>query len=119
MMGMIAYKIWGSTKCLFENNNFEVHRIGIYKDGYCSKHMHMHKVNCFYVEAGKLKVRVWKKDYNLCDETILGPGDIMDVKPGEYHQFEAAQDTIAFEIYYSEPISGDIIRESVGGRINE
>ena len=32
-------------------------------------------------------VRVWKNDYDLVDETILGPGDFTQVKPNEYHQF--------------------------------
>jgi len=29
--------------------------------------------------------------------------------------FTALQDTVAYEIYYSEPISNDIIRENCGG----
>ena len=114
---MKSGKCWGETRSLFTNENCEVHRIGILEKGYCSKHAHRHKHNIFYVEAGHLKVKVWKNDYDLVDETILGPGDIMDVAPGEYHQFEALKNTIAFEIYYSEPISGDIVRESVGGKI--
>ena len=59
-------------------------------------------------------IRVWKNDYNLVDETILEDGDFTQVKPGEYHQFEALEDTIAFELYWAEFDHGDIIRESVG-----
>lgn len=112
---MISGKCWGSTRCLFQNDNFEVHRIVIKKGGYCSKHYHKYKHNIFYVESGRLEVEVWKNEYNLIDKTELGNNDITDVKPGEYHRFKAIEDTLAFEIYYPEPISGDIVRESVGG----
>ncbi len=114
---MIAGKTWGLTKPLFSNENFEVHRIEVKPKHHCSKHKHEYKHNMFFVETGKLRVKVWKSDYDLCDETLLHSGDIMDVAPGEFHQFETLEAyTIAFEIYYSEPISGDIVRERCGGK---
>lgn len=114
---MINGKVWGETKLLFKNDNFELHRINIKANSHCSKHMHRFKHNMFYVEFGTLKVKVWKNDYDLVDETILTSGDIMDVAPGEYHQFETIDCiTTAFEIYYSEPISGDILRDTCGGK---
>ena len=120
MQGMINGKIWGLTKCLFVNDNFEVHRIEIKKDSKCSKHLHKYKHNIFYVEFGQVTIRVWKNDYDLVDETLLISGDIMDVAPGEYHQFETAgYPATVYEIYYSEPISGDIVRDGVGGKIKK
>jgi len=113
---MKSGKIWGSTDLIFSNDNFEVHRIFINKGGTCSKHKHQYKHNIFYVERGILNIKVWKKDYNLIDVTRLTQREMTDVPPGEFHQFEALADTVALEIYYSEPISGDIIRESVGGK---
>lgn len=108
-------KIWGETELIFKNDNFEAHRIFVKKGGYCSKHYHQYKHNIFYVELGNLLVKVQKNNYNLIDGTNLFSGDKMDVNPNEMHWFEALDDTIAFEIYYSEPISGDIVRESCGG----
>ena len=64
-------KVWGSTQPLFNKNNVEIHRIKTNKGGYCSKHKHEHKYNCFYVERGLLKITVWKNDYDLVDETML------------------------------------------------
>ena len=61
-------------------------------------------------------VRVWQKDYDLIDETILKPGDFMRVKPGVYHQFEGLEDGVAFELYWAEFDHNDIKRESVGHR---
>ena len=114
---MISGKIWGHTKSIISNENFEVHRIEIKPGCHCSKHKHNYKYNMFYVEQGFLKVKVWKNDYNLCDVTELMKGDFTIVAPGEYHQFYTDKDcAIVYEIYYTHPIIDDIVRESCGGK---
>ena len=110
-----AGKVWGESSLIHANSALEFHRIEIEQDGYCSKHMHEFKWNGFYVESGHLVVKVYQEDYDLIDETNLGPGDFMQVKPGLYHSFHAAVDTIAFELYWAEFNHDDIVRESVGG----
>lgn len=107
-------KIWGSTELVHSNGMFEFHRINAKKGGVCSKHKHQFKWNGFFVESGHLLIRVWKNDYALVDETHLYAGDFMQVKPGEFHQFEAIEDTVAFELYWAEFDSNDIVRETVG-----
>jgi quercetin dioxygenase-like cupin family protein len=94
----------------------EISRIEINKGGFCSKHFHRSKFNSFFLESGKLKIKVWKNDYDLCDETILEPGDFTTVNPTEFHQFEALEDCVAFEIYWVNLEADDIIRENVGGK---
>jgi len=111
---MLEGKVWGKTRMLIANPFFEFYRIEITKGGVCSKHKHKHKINYFYIESGKLLIRVWKSNYNLVDETILGPGDFTQVQPGEYHQFEALEDSLAFELYWAEFNHNDIERETVG-----
>jgi hypothetical protein len=59
-------------------------------------------------------VRVWQKDYNLVDETILESGQYTKVKPSVYHQFECLESGVAFELYWAEFNHNDIKRESVG-----
>ena len=113
-MGNISGKIWGQTELVFANSNIEFHRIDIKKGGTCSKHKHNYKFNCFYCMAGQLLIRTWKNDYYLVDETLLNSGDFMSVAPGEYHQFEAIEDCIAFELYYAHFDHDDIQRETVG-----
>lgn len=108
-------KVWGSTQCLFFKNNVEIHRITTNKNGYCSKHKHDHKFNAFYVEKGKIKVKVWKKTYDLVDETIIETGQLTTVSPGEYHLFESLEDSVVYEIYWVELSQSDIQRENVGG----
>ena len=111
---MIAGKVWGETELLEANHALEFHRIVAKAGGICSKHKHQFKWNGFYVEYGKLLIRIWQNDYKLIDETTLTSGDWTKVKPGLYHQFEALEDTVAYELYWAEFNHNDIIRESVG-----
>ena len=68
-----------------------------------------------YIEKGKLKIRIHETEYDLVDETIASTGDLSIVKPGKYHEFEALEDTICYEIYWVELNHGDIERETIGG----
>jgi mannose-6-phosphate isomerase-like protein (cupin superfamily) len=113
---MKSGKIWGQTELLLSHPSFEIHRIETKEGGFCSKHLHKHRYNAFYVESGAILIRVWKNDYDLCDETKLLTGEIMSVSPGEYHQFESLLDSIVYEIYYGPTLDqSDIVRETVGG----
>lgn len=110
-----AGKIWGTTELIaLVPGVVEFHRIETKKGGVCSKHAHQSKTNGFYVESGKLLIRVWQKSYDLVDETILCAGDYCAVPPGIQHQFECLEDAVAFELYYAQLVSDDIVRESVG-----
>lgn len=112
---MKAGKIWGHTHQIEANNFFEFHRIET-KAGYqCSKHLHEHKWNGFFVESGTLEIHVWKKGYDLVDITVLKAGDYTKVPPGEYHKFVCTEDAIAFELYWAQFDHEDIERETVGG----
>ena len=113
-----AGKIWGSTVALFQKNNVEIHRIEIHKNTRCSKHKHLHKYNIFFVESGKILIREWKKDYDLIDETILNPGEMCEIIPGNYHEFNGLEDSIVYEIYYVELLSNDIFRENTGSLLD-
>jgi mannose-6-phosphate isomerase-like protein (cupin superfamily) len=109
-----AGKIWGQTELIHANGVLEFHRIDFKAGGVCSKHKHQYKWNGFYVVSGRMKIRVWQKDYDLIDETILGPGDFTRVKPGLAHSFEGMEDGVAFELYWAEFNHDDIQRETVG-----
>ena len=116
---MKAGKIWGQTELIHANGVLEFHRIEYKKNIACSKHKHEFKWNGFFVESGKMMVKVWQKDYDLVDETILNPGDFMRVKPGVFHQFIGLEDGVAFELYWAEFDHNDIKRETVGSKVNE
>ena len=65
---MHSGKVWGVTSLIEANSSLEFHKINIKKGGVCSKHKHKYKWNGFYVDSGKLIIRVWKNDYekSLC-----------------------------------------------------
>ena len=111
---MKAGKVWGLTELVEANGVLEFHRIEIKAGGVCSKHRHKYKWNGFFVESGELEVHVWKNNYDLVDVTTLGAGEFTKVPPGEYHQFRAVLDTVAFELYWAEFDHNDIERETVG-----
>lgn len=118
-MGNIAGKIWGKTVSIVANGVFEFHRIE-FKSGFkCSEHYHQFKHNGFYIESGKMLVRVWQDgdQDGLVDETILGPGDYTQVPPGKIHQFEGLEDGVAFELYWAEFDHNDIVRRTVGSSV--
>jgi mannose-6-phosphate isomerase-like protein (cupin superfamily) len=111
-------KLWGHTRPLFCKNNVEVHDITIVKGGYCSMHKHHSKFNRFVVRRGKLKVTI-RKNYGhdiLDDVTILLAGESCTVNPGDYHMFEALEETEALEIYWVTLNESDIERLTHGGR---
>ena len=114
---MIAGKIWGSTEAILQNGLFEFHRIEFKKGYKCSEHLHEFKWNGFFVESGKMKIKVWQDDQDLIDETILKAGEFTKVKPGLYHQFEGLEDGVAFELYWAEFNHNDIVRRTAGCQI--
>ena len=111
-----AGKVWGSTQCIFSDNNVEIHRIEIKAGAHCSEHEHSAKFNAFWVERGKIRVSVWKNDYDLTDETVLEAGQYTEVSPGEYHDFHAVEESVVYEIYWVKLDPKDIKRRNVGGK---
>ena len=116
---MKAGKVWGTTELVEANGALEFHRIEMKAGGVCSKHLHRYKWNGFYVESGRMLVRVWQDDdqKGLVDETILEAGDFTQVKPGKVHQFEGLEDGVAFELYWAEFNHNDIIRRTIGTKV--
>ena len=117
---MLMGKVWGTTEPLLITPMIEVHRIKVRSNMKCSIHKHERKWNMFYCVHGIMEIHVRKNDYDLVDVTKLAPGDFTSVKPGEYHWFETSMNdnNEVLEIYYLEPITADIVRETVGGIAN-
>jgi len=109
-------KVWGLTQHIFAHNDVSIHRVEIVPGGTCSKHLHEHKWNAFWVESGELHVEVWKGAYDLVDVTHLKAGQMTRIPPGEYHRFHnrSSQTCIAYEIYWTQLSEDDIKREDTG-----
>lgn len=114
---MINGKIWGENILVFKNNSIQVNQIFIKKGGRCSKHMHNHKNNIFFIQSGSLLVEQWVSE-SMVDSTILGPKNMIEIPSQTYHRFTALEDTSAIEVYYLNIDIDDILREDTGTIIN-
>lgn len=113
---MILGKVWGTTETILDTPLLSVHRLSILPGMTCSMHKHEFKWNGFFVTKGRLIIEVRKNAYNLVDRTVLLPGDLTSVRPGEFHRFVTEADACeGIEFYYLEPLSEDIVRENTGG----
>lgn len=101
-------KIWGVTSEIFTNDSTSIHRIEINKNQKCSKHFHEHKYNMFFVETGKIIVYRWEQDAVI--SSLLKSEESLIISPKIWHQFEALEDSIVYEIYYIKLDNNDIIR---------
>jgi mannose-6-phosphate isomerase-like protein (cupin superfamily) len=121
----VIAKAWGGTEPLVITPMFELHRLYIEPMMRCSFHVHRFKHNAFYVLDGQLFIDMADKD--LCfpeprgeysqDGTVrLREREYLTIKPGVHHQFRTNEVACtALEMYFTEPLSEDIVRRNVGG----
>ena len=80
-------KVWGTTELLEANSSLEFHRIEFKRNVCCSQHQHQTKYNGFFVESGRMMIKVWPDfdDLHTYDTTFLSNGDFMKVEdfPGD------------------------------------
>lgn len=114
-------KSWGVTQAIFLGAAFEVHRIVVKQGGYCSRHYHSRKCNKFFVESGALQIEIYRDEIDLPAIFVktLRAEESYTVVAGLVHRFVALENTVAYEIYWTDSIGEDIIRLSEGGNVNE
>lgn len=105
-------KLWGTTQLVFAWNGTESHALFINTGGFSSNHDHK-KWNRFVLLQGKLAVVLINN--GIEDQTILTPGQVTDVPPGVLHRFEALEDCIVLESYWTVLEAGDIDRHGTQG----
>lgn len=109
-------KVWGDTTKLFSKNNVEIHRLNTKKGGYCSIHHHEFKYNQFYVESGEIEVTIIR-DNGIEETTVLKDNEQTTVPPQLKHIFKSNKDSVVYEIYWVIMEGEDIVRDTVGGKI--
>jgi mannose-6-phosphate isomerase-like protein (cupin superfamily) len=108
-------KIWGTTQPLIVTPMFEMHRLIIKPEHRCSLHVHRFKHNAFYVIEGQLYID-HIADFKDDEVVVLPSGGWWTIPPGTHHQFRTGpKPCTALEMYYTEPLSEDIVRHNVGG----
>jgi len=112
-------KIWGVTEAIEVNPLVEMHRIEVNAGHRCSVHKHNYKWNGFFVEKGELVIEIYREN-SVTDQTILRAGDYTAIKPGLYHCFVCTENSIAFELYWPEPMGDqDIDRLDQGTSLTD
>lgn len=113
-------KIWGRTTPLIVTPLFEMHRLDIKPWHRCSRHVHRFKHNAFYILSGSLYVdSVLSAHANFDSAHMLKANDVYTIAPGVDHQFRTGGlPCVALEMYYTEPLSEDIVRRNIGGGLD-
>lgn len=117
---MATRKIWGLTEALIVTPMFEIHRLQILPHMRCSLHTHRFKHNAFYVLEGRLYVDSIVSDVTgtPVESAVLEKDSHFTVAPGVWHQFRTHDSPcVALEMYYTEPLSEDIVRRNTGGPV--
>ncbi len=114
-------KVWGVTVPLIVTPMFEMHKLHILAKHRCSMHAHRLKHNAFYVLHGHIFIdsEIDGAFASTAPETaFLDTGAVYTVAPGVRHQFRTGNEPcVALEMYFTEPLSEDIIRSNVGGPV--
>jgi mannose-6-phosphate isomerase-like protein (cupin superfamily) len=107
------FKVWGTRQRILINSLVEIDLLNIKKDGFCSEHHHINKINKFVVVSGAFEIKT------PFGTKILYEGEDFTIEPPMIHRFKALTDSIVIEMaYVKEGIidPNDIIRRKQGGR---
>lgn len=78
----------------------------------CSLHFHAKKHETFYVQSGRLRMRLRHRDGR--EESFeMKKGDILEIEPGTAHQFTGIEDAELFE-FSTQHFEDDSIRIEKG-----
>ena len=119
-MTNLTQKVWGTTECLIHSPMFELHRLNIEPSKCCSIHTHVAKWNAFYILSGLLLLEHFGDKEKLIDTVTLLPGMVFHIMPTHLHRFATrSQSCECLEMYFTAPLSEDILRLTVGGDYGE
>ena len=108
-------KIWGE-RWLIRQDSTHANSVLMLNAGFeCSWHRHQAKFNKFVVLKGLIGIVVGENGQQHI--THLRPGNEFTTKPGQWHKFQAYENSIVVEEMYVSYDEGDIERETVGGTI--
>lgn len=109
-------KVWGTTEALLRSPLFEMHRLVIKPRHRCSFHTHRYKHNAFFVIEGLLFIDSALHRDGPKETICLSQYGVYTILPGVWHQFRTqSAGCRALEMYFTEPLSEDIVRSNIGG----
>lgn len=103
-------KVWGSEDWIINNEKYCGKRLLLNRGYQCSVHYHEIKEETFYVNKGLVLLQVGN------ERILMKPGESLEIKPGEKHQFIGITDAeiIEFSTHHNEE---DSHRETQSGKV--
>lgn len=94
----IVKKGWGYEKIIVNNNEYCGKILHFNKHKKCSYHTHILKLETFYLQFGKVLLKLGTSDnIENAREVVLNPGDKIDIPRGTRHQIIALEESELFE----------------------
>jgi mannose-6-phosphate isomerase-like protein (cupin superfamily) len=94
----IIKKGWGYEKIIVNNNEYCGKILHFNNHKKCSYHMHILKLETFYLQFGKVLLKIGStNNIEDSDEIVLNPGDKIDIPRGTRHQIIALEESELFE----------------------
>ncbi len=103
----IVEKPWGRELWIAHTDKYALKIIEFNKGSRSSLQYHRFKHEHVYVDSGLLQVE-WENDQGEMETLQLGPGDVIENKPGRQHRVTALEDVRLIEV--STPELDDVVR---------
>ena len=103
----VVAKPWGSEEWIAVTAEYCLKRIVVRQGQRSSLQYHQRKHEHLYIGAGRARIEFTGADGELTTE-IVGPGTILEHRPGDLHRIEALEDVWLFEV--QTPDLDDVVR---------
>ncbi len=103
----IVEKPWGREIWVAVTDQYALKIIEVRKGNRSSLQYHKQKHEHIYVDRGVAQVE-WENDQGQMETLTLGPGDVVENKPGRKHRTTAVEDVRLIEV--STPHLDDVVR---------
>ena len=103
----IVEKPWGREIWIAHTDFYALKIIEFKKGSRSSLQYHRKKHEHIYVDRGRLQVE-WENESGSMENLELGPGDVIENKPGRTHRVTAIEDVRLIEV--STPELDDVVR---------
>lgn len=103
----IVEKPWGKEIWVAHTDKYALKIIEFKQGSRSSLQYHVNKHEHIYVDSGKLQMEL-ENDQGQMETLVLGPGDVVESKPGRKHRVTALKDVRLIEV--STPELDDVVR---------
>lgn len=103
----IVEKPWGRELWIAQSDKYALKIIQFNKGSRSSLQYHVKKHEHVYVDSGQLQME-WENDQGAMEVLVLGPGDVIENKPGRKHRVTALVNVRLIEV--STPELDDVVR---------